>query len=482
MNSALLSEYTLIDERVTRFLLSIKAWAKLYGVSSAADNRISSYAWVNLGIFYLQCIGFVPNLQCREFMSQHEFELDPDNWSHFVNDLDTGFMPWNIVTEKNVWKQPDEWKDTPVALLMYGFFHFYAKHFPKALFSVSMREGSIKIPKTAFDKARMETLCIEDPFETHCSHTPHDLGRPAGDIGHPVIAKALAESELVLHDVLSGDGGDDEAHIWRLTEVAQTPPESLVNSLHDVMINGGRKKPPKKGQAGGKGGQKKDIKQPKKRNGLKAKGADGAKEEMESPSAKGGRKGQGSRRSKKQSRNAGDHVINGGHVDESKVKDENGTGESGGDKMDNPSAAADDKNRNKKRPPRRRKKQDTKHPVDSCPEKNVSVDRPEGDGVVDNVGPSDKTGPSHTSNDQTTAKKNNSSRGGRPGRGGGPRRGRSGRGRGRGYGRSLRSRGEKNSDKKTATKEDSNDASVKKESQNSLQGTEKRPTRHQEQS
>lgn len=229
----MLSEYTLINERVKTFLLSIKAWAKLYKISSAADARISSYAWVNLGIFYLQCISFVPNLQSPEFMAQHEFERDPENWSHCANDLNTCFMPWDIVVAKNEWTQPDELKDAPVTLLMYGFLHFYAKHFPKTMFAVSIREGSIKLPKATFGNVRVQNLSVEDPFETHCSHAPHDLGKPAGEAGHVVIAKALADSEAFLRGVLIGDVIEDtESHFWTLTQVAERPKESLGTTLY----------------------------------------------------------------------------------------------------------------------------------------------------------------------------------------------------------------------------------------------------------
>ena len=237
VNSALLSEYTLVDERVKRFLLAIKAWAKLYGISSAADSRISSYAWVNMGIFYLQCLGFVPNLQCRELMVQHGFQRDPQNWSHQVDALDTCFVPWNVVATQSLWTQPEEWRDTPVTLLLYGFFHFYAKHFPKTLFSVSMREGSITLPKTTFEKVSVQNLCIEDPFETHGSHTPHDLGRPAGEAGHIVIAKALSDSEEYLRGLLTGENKEESSFFWRLIEVTETPPANHCNSLHENLQN-----------------------------------------------------------------------------------------------------------------------------------------------------------------------------------------------------------------------------------------------------
>ena len=224
VNTSLLSEYTFVDERVKTFLLCIKAWAKLNHVSSAAHNGISSYAWVNLGIFYLQCVGFVPNLQCREFMKQHGFHLDPEaNWLHCVNDLETGYLPWSNVAEQEVWKQPGVFSDTPVTLLLYGFFHFYAKHFPRTLYAVSIREGDVKLPRATFEKSVLSCICIEDPFETCYSHTPHDLGKPADENGQAVIFNRLCESEQYLRCVLEGKEHSENDSFWRLSAVAQRP-------------------------------------------------------------------------------------------------------------------------------------------------------------------------------------------------------------------------------------------------------------------
>jgi len=361
VNSALLSEYTLVDERVKSFLLSIKAWAKLYRLSSAAESRISSYAWVNLGIFYLQCIGFVPNLQCRELMAQHGFVKDPANWSYHVNDLDTCFMPWNLVATQSVWSQSLEWKDTPVTLLLYGFFHFYAKQFPSTLFAVSILEGGIKLPKTTFEKVRIQNLCVEDPFETHGSHAPHDLGQPAGEVGHAAIAEVLRDSEEFLRRHLIGEDKEVGGYFWRLTEVAETPPEIICISMHE--------NPPdmdpsaqnysrahqfsRKGRSGGNAGrgkgrggrgpeklngdhdlqprkngannpyQRKAAMQPPRKNGVKLTPNNGfqgkhkrgdAKKGTASPDPKREDKRHVSRRSKKQTpdknNNSGDHPVN----------------------------------------------------------------------------------------------------------------------------------------------------------------------------
>ncbi|KAL7453221.1 hypothetical protein ACHAWC_004892, partial [Mediolabrus comicus] len=56
VNSSLLREYSLFDNRVRILMLSIKSFAKLNRIASAADGTLSSYSWLNLVVFYLQCI------------------------------------------------------------------------------------------------------------------------------------------------------------------------------------------------------------------------------------------------------------------------------------------------------------------------------------------------------------------------------------------------------------------------------------------
>lgn len=157
-------------------------------------------------------------------MLQHGFHLNPaTNWRHRVNDLDTGYLPWGIVAAKNIWKQPAEFKSTPVTLLIYGFFHFYAKQFPRTLYAVSIREGQVSLPRSSFEKAILSNLCIEDPFETHCSHCPHDLGRPANESGHKAISEVFVDAETYLRCVLEGGDHSAEHRFWRLSAVAETP-------------------------------------------------------------------------------------------------------------------------------------------------------------------------------------------------------------------------------------------------------------------
>ena len=92
-NSELLRQYSLVNVRVKQLMMIVKFWAKTNNISTAQDNCISSYAWMNLVVFYLQCLGLVPNLQCRELFDLAGVTYnDTKNYWHSVNNLDTCYM------------------------------------------------------------------------------------------------------------------------------------------------------------------------------------------------------------------------------------------------------------------------------------------------------------------------------------------------------------------------------------------------------
>uniref|UniRef100_A0A7S4QEU5 PAP-associated domain-containing protein n=1 Tax=Ditylum brightwellii TaxID=49249 RepID=A0A7S4QEU5_9STRA len=194
VNSSLLREYSKIDERAKLLMLAVKCWVNSKAIGCAADAFLSSYAWMNLVIFYLQCIDFVPNLQSGELMSAHDFKPDPENHLHKVNGLKTAFLSSDDIQNKGVWVQPEELRTIPVTVLLCGFFHFYAHDFPQSMVSVSIRLGRCALLKTVFVRSRMWRLSIEDPFEIHNSHCPHDLGMHLNERGQEVIMKNLTDA------------------------------------------------------------------------------------------------------------------------------------------------------------------------------------------------------------------------------------------------------------------------------------------------
>jgi DNA polymerase sigma len=201
-NSGLLREYSLLDPRVRLLMLSVKSWIKWKDIGNAAERTLSSYTWMVMVIFYLQCIDFVPNLQCREFMEKHgvldsnnDDLLSSRNRMNNINGLKTIYLHHDIVLAKGVWKQPRHFESISVSALLLGFFTFYARYFSQETASVSIRLGNMSLQKTVFSKSsNLWRIVIEDPFETYDSHIPHDLGTPMDEKGQEKVTKALQEA------------------------------------------------------------------------------------------------------------------------------------------------------------------------------------------------------------------------------------------------------------------------------------------------
>lgn len=167
VNSSLLREYSLLDNRVRVMMLSVKSFSKQNNIASAADGTMSSYTWLNLVVFYLQCIGFLPSLQCSKLMDSHGFSPDvKGNRWHSINGLQTYYLTSEQITRRKIWKQPSHFSDTTLPSLLFGFFNFYSNVFPQQAVAASIRLGKCSLPKTSFLRTgRLWRLCIEDPFE-----------------------------------------------------------------------------------------------------------------------------------------------------------------------------------------------------------------------------------------------------------------------------------------------------------------------------
>jgi senataxin/terminal uridylyltransferase len=257
-NSGLLREYSLVDPRVRTLMMSVKQWAKEFGINSAKDNHISSYTWMNLVVFYLQCIRFLPNLQSPALMEAVGLVPDPnDNYWHFVNNLDTCTLSWDAVRKANEWIMPSELDYVPLPALLYGFFEFYGFRFPWTS-AVSIKQGDIVVSKLATGKV-CAFFSIEDPFETYDSHCPHDLGTPCSENGSSYIMHCLRDAERHLKGVLSGDGANTEK-LWPKGPALEPEPKAVNTKQQQVwksFDNPGRKSD--KGTDNGKSTPKKSA-------------------------------------------------------------------------------------------------------------------------------------------------------------------------------------------------------------------------------
>jgi hypothetical protein len=237
-NSGLIREYSLVDPRVKQVMIAVKRWAKANNINSAQDNSLSSYAWMNMVIFYLQCAGLVPNLQDAALMKKAGFARDLQNEWNTINNLDTFFLTWEQASP--VWEPPVASAELPASALLYGFFRFYARDFPCALCAISIKRGpNSSVAKTSFRKCA-PFICIEDPFETFDSHCPHDLGAPASDSGSKNLVYCLQEAESFYRKTvlsLLEEGADQMAvtSLWPVSTKKVTPPAGDTRNN-----NGGR--------------------------------------------------------------------------------------------------------------------------------------------------------------------------------------------------------------------------------------------------
>jgi DNA polymerase sigma len=201
MNSELIRQYSLVDARVKKLMVTVKRFVKHMGIGTAQDNHLSSYAWMNLVIFYCQCVDLVPNLQCPKLMEKAGVKRDPNNHWHNIRNLDTCYLTWKQASK--VWKSPrtanNDWS---VSALLYGFLEFYAHAFPTSVLLISIKRGKDGIlPKTVFRKSCL-FWTIEDPFETFDSHCPHDLGMHANEPGALRIVRFFQTAATDTHETL----------------------------------------------------------------------------------------------------------------------------------------------------------------------------------------------------------------------------------------------------------------------------------------
>ena len=238
-NSGLLREYSLVDPRVRKLMMAVKLWAKEHQINSARNGSISSYAWINLVIFYLQCIRFVPNLQCTKLMKKVSFVANPQaNAFHSEKKLDTCYVTWEQVKSKDAWSQDLELSEASVSALLYGFFEFYSRRFPGGSFSVSIKKGGVSLSKVASNKARL-FLSIEDPFETYDSDCPHDLGMPADESGTRDLMEHFHIAESQLREILLNTC--EMGQLWPdLVIEPETPAVNARNTLNGCNPKEGR--------------------------------------------------------------------------------------------------------------------------------------------------------------------------------------------------------------------------------------------------
>jgi DNA polymerase sigma len=160
-NSELLKAYTCVDDRVRPLGLAVKHWAKLARINDSSNGfsrHISSYALMNMLIFYLQHTkpAVLPCLQELQTPSCPKIPVLVGEWdTYFCTDIGGAQAS---LAGKNV---------SCVAQLFFGFFRYYVEEFDFETNAVCIRAS---LPLMRIDKEKKWTepafpVAVEDPFE-----------------------------------------------------------------------------------------------------------------------------------------------------------------------------------------------------------------------------------------------------------------------------------------------------------------------------
>ena len=239
-NSALLRSYAAYDERARQLMLLVKSWAKERRLNEAPNGTLSSYAHVNLVIFFLtktrgeieemmrgtpamtgssktnddgekdEEAPLLPNLQILQL--EKDAASSDDGAASMIGGLDTRFCG-DLREAREATKRRYLKSDSrSVPELFRAYFEWFAWLLEHALdCTVSLKSGRLLSPKRLlWHSCRHWRVSIEDPFETHDSVKPHDLGIVLTPDGQNKILSACQEMKELLKD---GGGNSKKKNI-----------------------------------------------------------------------------------------------------------------------------------------------------------------------------------------------------------------------------------------------------------------------------
>jgi len=186
-NTRLVADYSKIDPRVRPLAYLVKYWAKRRGINNPYQGTLSSYAYINLVINFLQTRE-PPILPCLQNIAINQSDR------HIVDKFDctyaepTPFIGFGAQNTQSM------------AELLCHFFHYYTNEFDTRTGVVSVRCGSVLTKREkGWDSMRVQRdnmlLCIEDPFET-----THNLGRLVDKDGLHAITSELRRACMLLRN------------------------------------------------------------------------------------------------------------------------------------------------------------------------------------------------------------------------------------------------------------------------------------------
>lgn len=186
-NTRLVADYSKIDPRVRPLAYLVKYWAKRRGINHPYQGTLSSYAYINLVLNFLQTRDppVLPCLQSLAANDPHRVIMDKFDCTY------ADPTPYIGSGEANT---------QSISELLCHFFHYYTNEFDMRNSVVSVRCGSVLSKKEkGWDSMRLQRdnmlLAIEDPFET-----THNLGRLVDKEGLHAINTELRRACVLLRN------------------------------------------------------------------------------------------------------------------------------------------------------------------------------------------------------------------------------------------------------------------------------------------
>lgn len=174
-NTRLVQDYSMIDERMKPLVYVVKRWAKRRKINEPSLGTLSSYAYINLVISFLQTRQ-PPILPCLQELANGPKLINGKEYGDLLPDVMVdGF---NCKYYNDISKLVGFGSDNKETLgsLVFHFFQTYSREFSFMNQVVSIRTGSPiqKSSKTweSIAKKSHYWFSIEDPFET-----THNLAR-----------------------------------------------------------------------------------------------------------------------------------------------------------------------------------------------------------------------------------------------------------------------------------------------------------------
>jgi DNA polymerase sigma len=195
-NTKLIRDYVNMDPRVSDLAFVVKYWSKLRGINDPPSGTLSSYAYVQMLLFYLQ-VRNTPILPSLQDLAKNKDLIKTQK--DFVRVSVEG---WDCTRlNARLFKEFSARNTESLGELLVGFFDYYSRHFDFKNSLISIRAAR-ELPKSAEysmcvqsspGSKQQKFIAIEDPF-----NLTHNLGRSANKDNARLILSEFDRAYTIL--------------------------------------------------------------------------------------------------------------------------------------------------------------------------------------------------------------------------------------------------------------------------------------------